>query len=287
MPIAPRKRLGRAQSPTLWVTVGIAAALALCGIARADQTTGLLDDTINVSLGTFLLSTDTRVTLNGSAGEQGSQVDLGRDLGFSDSNRFRVDATWRFFKRHKLRLMYFDNSTHATKTITRDLNIGDTTYAVGATLNSTNSTKIAELAYEYAFWRGDTYEITGSIGLHTVNFKLGVDGEGSVNGQTKPFAVESASATAPLPVLGVRALWEFSPQWYLDGMGQFFAVKIDNVDGHITDVRIGVTRMFGAHFGVGAGWNQFTTRVNLDKNSFEGSLRWRYGGAMIYVTGSY
>jgi hypothetical protein len=97
----------------------------------------------------------------------------------------------------------------------------------------------------------------------------------------------TATATAPLPVIGARGLWQFSPHWYFDGQAQFFAVKVDNVDGHISDVRAGVTRMFGSHFGVGLGWNQFVTRVNLNKPSFEGSLRWRYSGAMLYVTGSF
>ena len=271
--------------PVLLVAVGTIGFSAPAA-AGADST-GPLDDTINVSLGTFLLSTDTRVTLNGSGGQQGTQVDLGRDLGFSDANRFRVDATWRFFKRHKLRVLYFDTNSHADKTLTRDLVIGDTTYPATANLHSTNSTTITEVAYEYAFLKRENYEITGSAGIHVVKFKLGVSGDGTVGGQTGQFSTESATTTAPLPVFGARGLWQFYPQWYFDGQAQWFALKVDNVDGHITDVRAGVTRMFGKHFGVGAGWNQFTTRVSIDKASFEGALRWRYSGAMIYISGSY
>jgi hypothetical protein len=272
---------------SLAVLVVAAGAIGFSVPARADDSTGLLDDHISVSLGTFLLSTNTTVKLNGTAGQQGTDVDLGRDLGFQDSNRFRVDGTWRFFKRHKLRFMYFSNDTHAEKNITRDLTIGDTTYPASANLTSTNKTTIAELAYEYAFWQGDNFEITGSIGVHTVNFKLGVSGDGTIGGQTGQFSTETASATAPLPVIGMRGLWQFSPQWYFDGQAQYFALKVDNVDGHITDLRVGVTRMFGSHFGVGAGWNQFATKVNINKDSFEGSLRWRYSGAMLYITGSF
>ena len=104
--------------------------------ARSDEITDLLNDTASLSVGTFLLSTDTRVTLNGSAGQPGSEVNLGRDLGFKDANRFRADGTWRFFKRHKLRVMYFNTNDHAEKIITRDLTIADTTYPVNANLHS-------------------------------------------------------------------------------------------------------------------------------------------------------
>ena len=174
-----------------------AAALSLSLPARSGESTGLLDDTVTVSLGTFLLSTDTKVTVNGTAGQQGSEVDLGRDLGFKDANRFRVDATWRFFKRHKLRAMYFSTNQHRDKSIDRDLTIGDTTYPTSASLSSTNKTTIAELAYEYVFWQRDTFEISGSAGVHNVKFKLGVSGDGSINGQTGQFSTETATATAP------------------------------------------------------------------------------------------
>ncbi len=102
---------GRFLSPALILVA--AGAIGFSAPARADESTGLLDDHVAVSLGTFLLSTKTTVKLNGTAGQQGTDVDLGRDLGFQDSNRFRVDGTWRFFKRHKLRFMYFSNDTHS------------------------------------------------------------------------------------------------------------------------------------------------------------------------------
>lgn len=273
----------RVALPAMLIAI---ATMGFPVLARADDS-DLLNDKFNISLGTFLLSTKTTVKVDGTGGQQGTDVNLGRDLGFSDSNRFRVDATWRFFKNHKLRFMYFSNNTVADRSIDRDITIGDTTYPTSANLHSSNSTTIAELAYEYVFMHRDTFELTGSIGLHTVKFKLGVSGDGTVNGQTGQFSTETASATAPLPVIGVRGLWQFSPQWYFDGQGQYFGLKVDNVNGHLTDLRLGVTRMFGAHFGVGAGWNQFSTKVNLTKDSFEGSLKWRYSGALLYITGAF
>jgi hypothetical protein len=279
MTFVPHRRLA-----AIAVAVGL---LSYAGPARSDEPANLFSDTVSLSLGTFLLSTDTKVTLNGSAGQPGTEVDLGRDLEFKDANRFRVDGTWRFAKRHKLRVMYFDTNQHTDKSITRDLSIGDTTYPASANLHSEHSTTIAELAYEYAFWRDDNYEVTASAGVHTVKFKLAVSGNGNVNGQTGQFSIESATTTAPLPVIGIRGLWQFQPHWYFDGQVQYFALKVDNVNGHVSDVRAGIIRMFGSRFGIGAGWNQFITRVSIDKSSFEGSLGWRYSGAMLYVTGSF
>ena len=256
-------------------------------LASAESGSGLLHDRFIVSLGTFLLETKTKVSVNGTAGAAATEVDLKRDLGFKDSDRFRVDGAWRFKNRHKLRMMYFNTSQERTKALARDITVGDTVYPASASVTVKNETTVAELAYEYVFVMRPTYEVAGSAGIHSLKFKFQVSGTGTVNGVTGQFSTETADTTAPLPVFGLRGLWEFSPQWYLEGMGQFFAIKYGDYDGHISDVRVGVTRMFGEHWGVGAGYNSFTTRLGVTKPSFDGELKWRYGGAMIFVTAAF
>lgn len=264
-----------------------AAALGYSGEARAADSDGsLLNDTVTVSLGTFLLNTDTTIRVDGNLGT-GDEINFGRDLGFKDSDRFRLDGAWRFLPRHKVRLMYFSLDQSRTRTISRDVTVGDTTFPVDAELTAKNSTDVMELAYEYVFVQRDTYEVAGSFGVHAVKFNFSLSGQGTVDGETTEFRSETADTTAPLPVFGLRGLWQFYPTWYLDGQAQYFKLKYDPYDGKITDFRIGVTKMFGSHFGVGAGWNRFTTTLGVNKDSFDGELKWRYSGGMIFVTGSF
>jgi hypothetical protein len=256
-------------------------------IAVAEPANGLLTDRFMISLGTFMLNTGTKVELNGSAGNLGTEIDTKKDLGLRDADRFRVDGTWRFKERHKIRFEFFDINHGATKTLSRDITINDTVYPTSVSVTTKLSTTVTALSYEYAFLQRDNYEITGSAGLHAIKFGFNVSGVGSVNGQTAQARTEASSVTAPLPVFGLRGLWQFSPKWYLDGQVQYFAIKIDKIDGRVTNAQLGVTRMFGDHFGVGAGWNTFTTRVGVEKDRFNGSLKWRYSGAQIFVTASF
>ncbi len=76
--------------------------------------------------------------------------------------------------------------------------------------------------------------------------------------------------SAPLPVFGVRALWEFAPKWYLDGQEQFFVISYGDYQGHVNDFRAGIVRMFGDHFGVGVGYNGFKTRLDVSKTPSTG-----------------
>jgi hypothetical protein len=91
---------------------------------------------------------------------------------------------------------------------------------------------------------------------------------------------QSAKATVngPLPVIGVHYVWEFYPQWTLEAMFQFFAVKFDQYDGNLQDYTATVFYMPWKNFGFGAGWNASRTNVNVSSTGYDGNLTWRYGG---------
>lgn len=253
----------------------------------AGEDGSLLTNRFTASLGTFLMSTDTTLRLNGAAGNVGTEVDLEKDLGIGGADRFRVDLNWRMTDRQHLRALYFDFGSENTQTIDTELVIGDTTYPVNAELTAGLSVKVYELAYEFAFLQRDNMELLGSFGAHVLDVGFFARGQGSVGGQSTTLRTESGSTAAPLPVLGLRYLWQFAPEWYLEVQGQYFQAKIDVYDGNLHDVRAGVTWMFNRHVGVGAGYNLFGVDVDIDRDNFRGSLDWNYSGAQIYVTATF
>jgi hypothetical protein len=78
-----------------------------------------------------------------------------------------------------------------------------------------------------------------------------------------------------------------APQWYLDAYAQFFKAKLQGIDGTITDARIAATWMFHRNMGVGLGFNYFGTDVDVDKSSFDGSLKVGYSGLQLFITGTF
>lgn len=255
---------------------------ALAGLAVFALTAAadpVFDEGFNVSLGTFALETKTVMRVDGTTGS-GDQVNLEEDLGFKDQQRFRLDFDWRFAQNHKLRVLWFNNDRSAVRTLSQTITIGDTTYPAGTSVTTNLNTDILELAYEYSFWRGDDWELTGSAGLHTLVFEYDVDGLVDTPAE--------ADATGPLPVLGLRYQKRFADAWYLDLQGQYFAIAIGDIDGRIDDYKVALTYRFGGHWGVGAGYNQFTTRIEgTDANSFDGVFQWRYGGPMLFASANF
>ena len=272
--------------PNFVASAMLVPALALLAPAGAlADPSAPLSDRVSVSVGTFMLETSTRIRVDGSTGN-GTVIDGQRDLGLQDSDRFRIDAYWRFRQRHKIRLMYFDTKHSSGRTIDRDLHVGDTVFPIEARLEGSLETRVGELAYEYAFLRRDNYEVTGSIGVHNLRFALDLSASQTASGQALGLE-RVAHAEGPLPVVGLRGLWRLSDRFYIDGQAQFFRLSFDPYSGRLEDYTASLVWMPFRHVGFGVGYNVFVTRLDVSANQFDGDLQWRYGGARIFATASF
>jgi hypothetical protein len=272
-----------------------AFAASVCGSAFAQSATpaqSLLEDKFVVNVGAFVMSSDLSGRLNGEA-VTNPDVDFDKVFGrASDATRVRADALWRVTPNHHLRFMYFDNSTTRSRVLDQTLEWGDYSFQVGGKVELQNKLRIFELAYEYALLRSPDYEVSASLGVHYLDMSIRLSGAANVtdsNGNvTSVSAASSAkSVPAPLPVIGLRAGWAVSPQWYLDAQGQYFKASVDGYNGYISDLRVGATWMYSQNFGLGIGYNRFVTNVDVSRASFDGRLRVGYSGVQVYLTGAY
>lgn len=265
------------------LTVCVVRGLSI-GTANADDLDPI-SQKFHFDLGVFLLNTDTTVRVDGSGGTLGSNIDLKRDFGFDHQDRFRVDGYWRFFNRHKLRFMYFDSSVTSDRTLGRDIHFGDVTFPIAAAAHASNDTQILELAYEYSLYKSSNLEFAGTLGLHNlrIDTKLSATTSSALGGTTRNLQA-SAEGNGPLPVIGVRAIWALSNQFYFDGVAQFFAAKVDEYDGNLQDYKLDAIWQPFKNFGVGLGYNQFVSNLDVSKDRFNGKLKFKYGGPLLFAT---
>jgi hypothetical protein len=245
----------------------------------------LLTNPFYVSLGTYIVNSDTKLELDGEAGT-GDRVDLERTFGDDTANRFRIDAYWRFAGKHKLRALWFDSSRSASRVLEEEINWGDETFPVGAEVDFDFDFSIYELAYEYAFLRRQNFEIAGSAGLHYTKFAARLSAELGQPGATTEES-DSARVDAPLPVFGLRGIWNPGGNFWIDGSAQIFSLSIDEYDGRLTDYRLAALWQPKKWLGLGVGYNAFTVDVDVDKDSFRGSMKWTYKGPQVFLSASF
>lgn len=258
-----------------------AIALLASPAALADESPNVLEDPWQLSLGTYIVDTDTEVSLNGNS-QGGTNVDWENTFGGGEVTRFRIDGQWRFAERHKARFMWFSSSRSKSTTLEEDIDWGDETFPVNAKVDAEFNFDIYELAYEYSFLRRDTYELTGTFGLHYTELSLSLAAKASSSGGTLQGDIkEEGSVGAPLPVIGVRGLWQLPHHFWIDAQAQFFALSIDEYDGNLQDYKVMVNWQPKKWLGFGLGYNRFSVDVDVDSSSFNGSLDWTYSGPMF------
>ncbi len=288
-------RRGR-RSPVRSIVCAAAAAVTLVPVAAQsqgviaearDEAPNLLEDPFYIGLGTYIVNSDTEVSLNGEAG-QGTRIDWDRTFGGGDVTRFRLDGQWRFADRHKARFMWFSSSRDASRTFEEDIDWGDETFPVDARVRGEFSFDVYELAYEYAFLRRENYEVSGSFGLHYTELELTMSAKAESSGGTLTRDIsQSGNIGAPLPVIGLRGQWALPYNLWIDAGAQYFQISIDEYDGNLTDLRATITWQPKTWLGIGIGYNQFKVDVDVEKDRFDGSLDWTYKGPMLFYSASF
>ena len=103
------------------------AAVLLLGspAALAAEAPSLLTDSFQVALGTFIITSEPSIQLNGDT-SSGDTVDFDEALGGGDSQRIRLDSFWRFGDsgRHKVKAIAFDMSRDNSRTIDEEIDYG-------------------------------------------------------------------------------------------------------------------------------------------------------------------
>jgi hypothetical protein len=276
-------RFQRKGRPGLRASLAVACAATLFGAAaaRAGESPDVLEDPWQLSLGVFTVDTDTEVRLNGDA-QSGTDVNWEDTFGSGDVTRFRIDGQWRFADRHKARFLWFNSSRSESETIREEIVWGDETFPVNAKVDGEFDFDVYELAYEYAFLRRDSYELNATIGLHYTDLSLSLAAKAAASGGTLTADIkEEASVGAPLPVVGLRGLWQLPHHFWIDAQAQFFYLSLDEYDGSLQDYKVTVHWQPKKWLGFGLGYNRFAVDVDVDASRFDGSLDWTYEGPML------
>jgi hypothetical protein len=271
-----------------------AAAIALAFLFAAPAALGAgtpdpLNDTWELSLGTYGVIPDTKVRVDGKAGERGTPVDWETTFGGGSLTRFRLDAQWRFAERHRLQAMWYSSSRAKTSTLSRDIEWNGDTYPVDAEVKGTLDYDLYLLAYEYSFLRRDTYEVAASLGAYYAHWTATLDGWISdPTGNTNGFRQKSsADLAAPLPVLGLRGTWVLPHDLSLDVFGQWFYLSVNQYSGSLQDYQAKLTWQPRSWFGLGVGYDWFSAHGDVDETYFRGSLDWSFRGLMLYYSASF
>jgi hypothetical protein len=253
--------------------VGVFAVLGFSNcLAETD-----LDDRFSISLGAFITDRDTDTQLNSATLGSGTIIDLESDLGLDNSDSvFRIDGHYRFGRKHRATFSVFDLSRDAVKAIQRDIQFGDRVFPLDTAITTNLDLTIYKLAYTYSFIQRDDSYLGLTAGAYVADWNIGLAGENL--GQ-----VSTRDITAPLPVAGLRGQYDFADRWSLAASGEFFLIEVDNIDGSLVDLYVGIDYQLTDHVALGLGYNDVDLDIDSTNAAYSGSIDWQYGGALLFL----
>lgn len=252
----------------------IAAIVALPALAQDADNYWMKTDRFSFGVGIFFVEEDTEITLSGDLG-LGTNIDFQDDLGFDeDEEVVRLIGHYRFKPRHRINFGYWDLSQDTRTTLTKGIIFDDSFFPAGTKVKSDLRFTVINILYTYSFYQTPKLDLGASTGVNIYEFDSKIEAPAIAT-------EESGDGTAPFPVFGIRAIWEFKPKWRLAASWDYFEIESGDTEGQVIDVLIGVEHQTWKNAGLGFGYND----VSIDAEDQEegDELDWDYNGFFAYV----
>jgi hypothetical protein len=261
-----------------------AAAVTLglgCASAFAQQPLSPYDETLAITLGGIINRFDSDVRFDGQ-GRHGTDFKLEDNA--LEKNLSTVEGTlsWRFLRAHRLELNYYQAKRSGTRTYQNEIDIGDETFPLGATVSVDAKSQLFDVNYRWSFLQRPTAEYALVLGLYGGNFKYDIDATGNAGNVTRT-AHRSVSTTIPLPVIGVSGDWYPDPAWRFGASAVGIKAKVGDVDGHAYRIGAYGEWLPWRNWGFGARYRWNDIEADVDKSDFHGNLGWKASSVSLYA----
>jgi len=268
--------MNKATASRALVLAVAAAALPAAGQGYA----GPYDPTVTITLGGIVNRFDTSVLIDGQT-HQGTDFAL-EDNGLdSNSSSFQAGLTWRFLPRHRVDFTYYESKRSGSRTYSSEIDIGDTTFPIGATVGIQAKDTFFFTDYRYSFIQDPNFELAGLFGVYGGKLTFDMQAVGNAGTSSTTYN-KTSSTTLPLPLLRITADWYPDRQWHVGAHLNGLKANIQDVDGRAIMAGAGVEYMFTRTFGIGTRIEYLEIKADVGKSDFNGNFSWKTNNVSLY-----
>jgi len=255
-------------------------------MSLSPESPALLWEKGSLKLGGFVSTFNSELTFGRSGGSSATfnaEDRLGLD---SSLTVIRVEALYRpgSSLRHQIDFTYggFHRNGHAS--ISEEFTIDDTTYPVGAEINSLFNFDVIRATYSYALVQNERLRLALGLGAYLLPVEYALEIQTAGNRAV----AEGADITLPLPSLGFRAEFQLISKLFLNLSVDGMYLEINEFTGGLLDGTLALEYRPWKHVGFGLGYSGMLVDIEADKDSdypgadFVGQVRVDYNGLLLY-----
>jgi len=220
---------------------------------------------------------DHLIRLDSANAPVGAYIDFVETLGGEASASVgRLDGLYRFDEHHAVGFSWYALKFSGHRSLSTQVDWGNQTYPIGTTVDSEIKFDVYKVNYQYSLFNREGVELGALVGLHVMGTSIGLNAAG-IN------QARSESMTAPLPVWGLYASYDFTPRLSAYFNYQFFFVSYEGrVEGALQDFLLGLEYRVSEHFAVGTAFNRFGMKLEAKEDAFTLNYSSDWNGLMLY-----
>jgi hypothetical protein len=229
----------------------------------------------------FGANLDTKLRLDSRKNDLGTTIDLEDVLGLkSQARSFEGQVTWQIQRHHRLAVGYYGLQRSNTKRLSRDIDLGDTTWTVGADVSASFNTAYATFGYRWSPILTSRVRLGVGLGVPVVFFSTALTARTSVIQVT---ARRKEELTVPIPLPGLNATVRLARCLYLDGQAQYLKISVADVSTDVFNFTGNLHYYPLSALGVALGVHGDYSETESRTKSFTGKLRYDVIGGTVQL----
>jgi len=254
---------------TALIAVAAWCLAAMPALAWAAEASGWF-----VSLGAFAPKASTNIRLDVLNGQYGTNLHLESDLGLPQ-RRVVPQATlgYQFTGRMSLEFNYFDLRRSGSRVIDENITYGGVNYLFHTTVSTFADMRTDSLQFRYALVDDYPWTLSLMAGAHATHFTVGLSDLNS--GVSR-----SADAQAPLPVVGLRGLYELHG-WQLHAEAAYFSMTVNDIRGHLNRYTLSAAHSLFDGVSLELGYTYYVLGLQAQRSYLTGNMRFAYQGPFL------
>jgi hypothetical protein len=233
------------------------------------------------------ISSTARLDLTATS-RPGTLISLEDDLDLADRKSAPyVTLGMRFGERWRMELEYYELNRSSSRSTSRQIEWGDTTFPVGVQIDTTFNTTVFRATGGYSFVKDAMAEAGVGFGLHITDFNTSLAGVGNGPNGTASFQREARDTLVPLPTVGLYGTYRFTDQLALRGRVDFLSFKYDDYDGKLTNWMAALDWRFAKNWGAGIGYRYVDYQLDAESDDFRGQVNYKFKGPTVFLNAQF
>jgi hypothetical protein len=241
-----------------------------------------LSSKYSLDLGLFFPERDIQLKA-GVTAPGARRIDFGSEFGLKKHDQmFAVDFKWRFGEKWSLAAQHFSASAAATVLLGEDVEWNGLVFDSGTNIEANSEFALYRVFFGRSLAKTDDVDFGFGAGIHWLDMTAAIAGSILVN-NTVTFRRETVKSSAPLPNIGGWYDHSLSPRWAIKARADWFKANIDEYDGRLVNLQVGVNYAWFRHGGIGVAYNHFEFDAGVNSSNWRGAADLTFKGPYAFV----